>query len=193
MIIGVNAPMGTSHQEQVQHRATFPFTCGKGTVLGTGGAWTMPECDDDARAAADFEDMLRRASRDARVTGAKVSLYQALAGRYALLCSALLFVVLAILSAPFSFRATETLQFVTAGLYLLAAAVFLALYFWVRRDPLVPLVVGLILFCCVLVTSGFFVGMDFWLLELVVLIALIDAIRAAVIHRRLLRRVATND
>ncbi len=153
----------------------------------------MPDSDDNARAAADFEDMLQRASRDARVTGAKVSLYQARAGRYALLGSALLFVVLAILSVPSSLQATETLRIVTAGLYLLAAGVFLALYFWVRRDPLVPLVVGLILFCCVLVASGIFIGIDFWLLELVVLIALIDAIRAAVNQRRLLRKALLNQ
>jgi hypothetical protein len=100
----------------------------------------MPIADDDARAAADFKEMVQQASRDAQVTGEKVSLYQARSGKYALLGGALLFVGLAMFGfLSYSVHANDTLRLGFAFLYLAAAGWFVGLYFWVQRDPFVPL------------------------------------------------------
>ena len=161
----------------------------------------MSVSEDDAQARADFEKMVRTAARNSRVTGLKFSLQQTRSGTYALLGAALVFIASALVSifsvtlqAAETFR-IEDLRMVAIIVYLLASGALMILFFLAQRNPILPSVVGLALYSVLLLPSVIIMGNEFWLIELLVLIALllvlialIDGVRAGIHHRRILRK-----
>jgi hypothetical protein len=151
--------------------------------------FTMTVPDDDARPADDFEDMVRLAARDARVSGARYSLQRARSGSYALLGAALLFAITALFSIfSFSFLAVEDWRLGAVVLYLSAAGAFLILFFAARRDPLLPSTIGLVIYGVLLLPSVVILANELWIVELIILIAMIDGVRAGFHHRRIIQR-----
>lgn len=77
-------------------------------------------------------------------------------------------------------------------LYLVAPVVFVGLYVWARRDPFSATLVGLAVYAALLVpTMTLVIAIDLWLVEFMILIALFDALRAAIQHRRFRQKPAT--
>jgi hypothetical protein len=148
-------------------------------------------------AADDFEEMTQIAARDRQVTGAKVGLQQARLGTYSLLGAAALVGITATISSPF--LELEPIKPFSAAVplaYLIALVAFVVLFFWARREPLAPLVIGLVLFTLLspLVFVTALTASSFWVMgPLIVIFGLIDGVRAALQLRRIRRRAMMSD
>lgn len=162
----------------------------------------MSVSDEDAQVRADFEEMVRTAARDNRVTGLKYSLQQIRSGAYSLLgaafvslSSGLLCWFSATLQAVDTFR-FEHLRIAAALVFLVASGVLFILYFYARRDRYWPLPTGLALYCLLLVPVAVVLSSitSFLLyIEFLVLIALVDGVRAGYQHSRILWRALDGD
>ena len=147
---------------------------------------------EDAQEENDFAEMTRIAARDGSATGAKVSLQQARSGSTSLLVAAgLYFLMGAACMLPRGLFWDEPWTAWVGGLYLLAPVVFVGLYGWARRDPFPATLVGLAVYAALLVpTMTLVIAIDLWLVELMILIALVDALRAAIQYRRFRQKAA---
>ena len=154
--------------------------------------------------AGDFEDMVQAAAQERRPMGAKIGFEQAVAGSYSLLAAAFLFATVGILSiVALRGRQPSLLEYAAAIGYALVPAVFFLLFLWARRSPLKPCIIGLVLFCLLaapswvsLLFGDFGVGMmidTFWLFQLLILIGLLDGIRASIQYQRILRKKLWGD
>lgn len=137
----------------------------------------------------EFAEMVELAARDHRVTGLRFSLEQARSGAYALLGPVFLFAVTALFGifSP-TLDSLGDFRLVAIVSYLSASAGFLFLFIWARRDPLVASLVGLVVFSILALPSLIIMAINVWYIDLMVLLGLIDAVRAAFHHRRILRR-----
>jgi FtsH-binding integral membrane protein len=149
----------------------------------------------DDRVPDDFADMLETAARDHRVTALNVSRQQVRSGAYGLLGAALFFAFTALFAAfPWILVPIGEFRPAVIGLYLCVSLTFLGLFFLTRQDPVVPALVGLILFCLLVVPAIVIIAIDLaWVVGLVVLLALVDGLRAAIHHRRILRAALQNS
>jgi hypothetical protein len=152
--------------------------------------------------ATDFEEMVQTAAQERRPMGAKIGFEQAVAGSYSLLAAAFLFATIAILSiVALRDRQPSFLEYAAAIGYSLVPAVFFLLFLWARRSPLKPCIIGLVLFCLLAGPSWLSLlfgdlGMmidTFWLFQLLILIGLLDGIRASVQYQRILRKKLSTD
>ena len=155
---------------------------------------SMPE--NDAELTDEFQEMLRVAGRDARVTGIKYSLQRVRSGTLALLAAAVVCGVSAIFALGSAFlqavtlRTGSDLSIFSVVFYAAAAGSFLILFWLAMRNPQLYSVVALVLFGVLCIPSGLIIGSSgaVWLVEFLVLIALIDAVRVARQHAVIVRR-----
>src|SRR5207247_2339355 len=132
--------------------------------LGSGhqfeGIHAMSVSDEDAQARAEFEEMVRTAARDNRVTGLKYSLQQARSGAYALFGAGLVFLAFGLACffsatlAAFDSLRIEHARIAAAIVYFVATGTMFVLFFWARRDRLWPSVAGLALYGCLLAPTA---------------------------------------
>ncbi len=154
---------------------------------------SSPSAEDQP--ANEFEEMVRQAAKDTRVTGLRYSLEQARAGAYALLGAVGIYFgygVVALISPTLHAVDLEmgtNLRFVGSALSFSAAAAFSIFFSLAKQNPLLYSIVGLSVYAALYVPSMFVMPAGHvWLIQFVLLIALIDGVRAAVQHRRILRR-----
>ena len=147
----------------------------------------------------DFEEMVQTAAQERRPMGAKIGFEQAVVGSYSLLGAAFVFATIGILSiVALKDRQPSLLEYAAAFVCSLVPVVFFALFVWARRSPLKPCIIGLVLFCLLVAPSwvslrfgDFAIGVmidTFWLFQLLILLGLLDGVRASLQYRRILRK-----